>query len=330
MRTNVLLMLAVLFLAARVQAQIHQTPVAVTQHSEAIAAPPQVKDQFALTLSAGATLNGGNTEAYAANGGGRLVLIRSQHQLSMDVLTTLGYAKNASTGVVDQTSENVLGRLRYDLFLSRNDALFLAMQPRRDIFAGLNVRLQNQIGYLRNVFFPEDAHRLWTEYGYDLTYDDFAGVVTSSVVTNPTDPRFPAPGPNETITVTTSTKYDPGHAIVHSGRVYLGYHNVLKPQASVNLGAETLFDVTDGRNVRVNGMAEFTSSLTERFKLGVQLRILFDNQPVEGVKKKYDTISALQLIYTYDSVVPAQSVPCGPCDCTAQVAAASHCPAKSP
>lgn len=296
-------------------------PVAVAQHSEAPPSPPPVADQFILTLNAGATLNGGNTESYAANGGGRFTLIRHPHQLNAEILGTLGYAKVGGTNDVEQNAANVIGRLRYDLFLSRMDALFIAIQPRRDTFAGLDLRLQNQVGYLRNLYFPSESHRLWTELGYDLTFDNFAEIESVSVESNPSD--LPAPGENQEITRTTRTIVEPDNEIVHSGRIFLGYSNLLHPAANLNLGVETLLDVEHGKNVRVNGTAELTSSLTERFKLGVQFRILFDNVPVSPELKKYDTITAIQLIYTYDSLAgkPAEApAPAEPaCDCTDEV-----------
>ncbi len=303
-------------------------PVAIAQHKEAVAAPPPVADQTLVNLAAGATLNGGNTEAYAANGGGRFVAIRHPHQFTVEGLGTLGFARNDTTTEVAKTSANVIGRARYDFFLSRMDAVFLALAPRRDTFAGLNIRLQTQLGYLRNLYFPEDAHRFWAELGYDLTYDDFAEITTISVETNPADvinepPDDLEPGSHQTITRTTTSHHDPGHDVVHSGRLFLGYTNTLHSFAALNLGLETLFDVEDKQNVRVGGTAELNSSLSERFKLGIQLRILFDNVPVEGVAKKYDTITALQLIYTYDSLAGAEAAPaCPACDCSADVAAA--------
>jgi putative salt-induced outer membrane protein YdiY len=313
--------------AAAVEAQA-TGPVAVAQHTEALAPPPPVEAQTLVNLAAGATLNGGNTEAYAANGGGRLSVIRHPHQLNVELLGTLGFARNATTTEVEQTSANVIGRARYDLFLSRMDALFLAVAPRRDTFAGLNIRLQNQAGYLRNLYFADEAHRLWTELGYDLTYDDFAEITTTTVETNPADvitalPDNLKPDRNETITRTTTVTDDPGHDVVHSARLFVGYTNTLRAFAALNLGVETLLDVEDKENVRVNGTAEINSSLSERFKLGIQFRVLFDNVPVEGVAKKYDTITALQLIYTYDSLAGAAAAPaCPACDCSADVAAA--------
>jgi hypothetical protein len=292
--------------------------LAVTSVHAQSAAPPAAQDHMLASLAAGAALNGGNTEAYSANGGGRFSALLYPHQFNVEALGTLGYARNPLTTEVEKTSANILGRARYDMFLSRMDAVFVALAPRRDTFAGLNIRLQTQLGYLRNLYFPDDAHRFWAELGYDLTYDDFAAITTTNVETNP--PELPAAQPHQTILRSTSYTHDPGHDVVHSGRLFFGYTNTMHALATLNLGAETLFDVEDAKNVRINGTAEVNSSLGARFKLGVQFRILFDNVPVEGVRKKTDTITALQLIYTYDSLAAQPAAPeCPLCDCTADV-----------
>lgn len=305
------------------------TPVPLTQHTEAVVAPPPVQDQLVVNVAAGATLNAGNTESYAGNLGGRLGLIRYPSQLTIEALGTLGYAKNATTGDVEKTSANVIGRGRYDLFLSRMDALFVALQPRSDEFAGIDVRLQNQVGYLRNLYFPADTHRLWTELGYDLTYDNFSviTVTTAEDVTGQVTDSDPRPGATYTRTTTATTR--PDDDIVHSGRLFFGYLNQNYPAANLNLGVETLFDVEDSKNVRVNGLGEITSSVSKAFKLGIQSRVFFDNVPVPG-KKKTDAIIAVQLVYTFDSLADVVVAPCPACDCSAQVAEAkAACEARS-
>jgi putative salt-induced outer membrane protein YdiY len=300
-------------------------PVAVSHHTEAVSSAPVAEDSLNVNLAAGATLNGGNSESYAANGGGRLVLVRQPHQLTIEALGTLAYSKDQNPPHhVNRTAGAAIGRARYDLYLTRMDALFLALQPRRDLYAGLQLRLQNQAGYLRNLYFPADGHRLWTELGYDLTYDKYEAISKTTQVSS-----APGPGVGDTTTITHTDPGTAGHAFVHSGRVFLGYTNQLHPVATVNLGVETLYDVKDKKDVRVNGTAELNSTLSARFKLGVQFRILFDNQPVPNTLKKYDTITAVQLIYSYDSLAGKTAPACPACDCSAEVAAAkASCPGQ--
>ncbi len=322
-RARLVLVASTLALATPVSDAAAQ-PAAALQHTETAAAPPPVTNQLTVSVAAGATINAGNTESYAGNLGGRLGWIRHPNQVTVEALTTAGYSKATENADVEQTSANVIGKARYDLFLSRNDALFVAVQPRRDTFAGINLRLQNQVGYLRNLYAPSDTHRLWTELGYDLTYDIFARITTTTV-TDVTD-KVVADLPGQLVddsegtftqTKSVSIKQDP--EVVHSARVFFGYKNQTYPVANVNLGAETLFDFQKSKNVRVNGLAEITSSITGAFKLGIQSRVFFDNVPVVG-KDKVDAVIALQLIYTFDSLAGQAAAPC---DCTAAVDAAN-------
>jgi hypothetical protein len=278
-------------------------PITINQAPEKLKVRPTIASQNLLTVALGATLNAGNTETYAGNAGGRYGLIRDRHQLTLEVLGTAGGTREGLTKV-DWTSHNVLGRARYDIFVSLTDALFVAMVPRRDIKAGLDLRLQTQTGYLRNLFMFSEAHRFWTELGYDFSYDNYAELSEEDLAKLMMDNIKPGSSSN-----------------VHSARMFFGYANRLSPTANVNIGAEVLLDFQDYKNVRVNGLAELTSSITHSFKLGVQSRLLYDNVPAPGIKSDYDLIALVQLVYTFDSAAVTSTV-CPACDCSAQVQAA--------
>ncbi len=289
-------------------------PITINQNPEKLATRSKLTDQVLVNIAFGATINGGNTKSYAGNLGGRFGYIHDNHQLVVEALGTLGGARReGSLTNVDWTTRSAVGRARYDVFLSLTDALFIAEAPRRDIQAGLDIRLQTQAGYLRNLFYYNDSHRMWSELGYDFTYDHYSyddedyAKATASMMTLP-----------------------PGGK-VHSARVFLGYMNKLSPTANLNVGVETLYDFQDWKNVRVNGIGELMSTLTHKFKLGVQSRILFDNVPVAG-KEKYDLIVVAQLVYMFDSAAGQQPVTvCPACDCTSQVQAArNQCVNESP
>jgi hypothetical protein len=314
-RIALLLAAALVLSSARVLAQPltptinpSSSPITVYQQPEKVAARPKVADQRLASIAFGATVNAGNTRSYAGNLGGRFGLIRDRHQLTVEALGTLGGARPPSGDErgkrnVEWTSRSAISRVRYDLFVSPMDALFVAIAPRRDRFAGLQLRLQNQIGYLRNLYFPVDAHRFWSELGYDFTYDNFGPVEGKTP-----PPVMMPPAPKD-------------RGFVHSARLFLGYTNRLSPTANLSLGAETLLDFQDAQNVRVNGLVELTSSITHSFKLGVQGRLLFDNVPVTDTDK-YDVVGVAQLVYTFDSQAGALNAPCPICDCTQQVQAA--------
>jgi hypothetical protein len=290
-------------------------PIAINQNPEKLAVRSKLVEQILVNIAFGATVNGGNTQSYAGNLGGRFGLIQNSHQLQIEALGTLGGARReGSLTDIDWTTRSAVGRARYDYFLSLTDAFFVAEAPRRDVQAGLDVRLQTQAGYLRNLYNFNDAHRVWTELGYDFTFDRFSY------------------GDEQLASAAAMMMTLPEGGKVHSARVFFGYTNKLSPSANLNLGIETLYDFADWKNVRVNGIGELTSSLTQKFKLGLQSRTLFDNVPVAG-KKTFDVVLVAQLVYMFDSAA-GQLAPvtvCPACDCTAQVQAArNQCVRESP
>jgi putative salt-induced outer membrane protein len=217
----------------------------------------------------------------------------------LEALGTFTASRAAADKEIHPTAGNMIGRARYDFFLTDDDALFAAMAPRVDPFAGLDLRLQNQLGYLRNLYNPADNHRLWMEVGYDFTYDNLSTFAPYGAP--------PIEGPA-------------GIDKVHSGRAFLGYTNLMTPLATLNLGIEYLYDFGDSSNSRVNATGEFSTSVSTRFKLSLLSRILFDHKPVDDTKVKTDYVSTVQLVFTYDSITPPPSCPA--CDCTDKVEAA--------
>jgi putative salt-induced outer membrane protein YdiY len=286
-----------LLAAASAHAQTASPPPA--QYTEKLTvARPTVDNRYQGNLSFGTTLNSGNTKAYAGTAGGRFVLNRKLHQFSAEALGSFAKSYNPALDSVERSAMNVIGRVRYDYFVAKNDALFVALAPRSDQFAGIDLRLQSQAGYLRNLYVPADNHKLWGEVGYDGTYDNFSGFAPAgSVHVGPV----------------------PESEFIHSGRLFLGYSNLLTPLASLNLGIEFLYDFEDSGNNRVNSTLELTSSLSQRFKLSVLSRILYDQTPVPD-KEKTDYITTAQLVYTFDSFTPPPACPA--CDCSTEVAAA--------
>jgi putative salt-induced outer membrane protein YdiY len=283
-------------------------PPPPAQYTErATLARPPVANRYQGNLSAGTTLNSGNTTSYAGTAGGRFQLNRELHQFTVEALGSFAKARNATTDNVNLTAMNAIGRARYDYFVAKNDALFAALAPRNDRFAGLDLRLQTQAGYLRNLYAPADNHRLWAEVGYDGTYDNFSGFM-------------PADGPPHVGPV-------PDSEFIHSARLFLGYTNLLTPMATLNLGVEVLLDFEDSENTRVNSLMELTSSLSQRFKLSVLSRILYDQLPVPD-KEKTDYITTAQLVYTFDSFTPPPACPA--CDCSSAVAEAKASCRASP
>jgi hypothetical protein len=162
------------------------------------------------------------------------------------------------------------------------DALFVAGMYRWDTFAGLDARMQGQIGYMRNLY-TEDKLRLWGEIGYDLTYENY-------------DPD-PLPDPAR------PGRFAKGYDYLHSARLFLGYDNQINPMMVVLLGVEGLLNVEDPDDSRINGDIALRSVVVDRLQLEFKASILVDTRPPvrpagQPELYKYDGILKLNLIYT--------------------------------
>lgn len=244
-------------------------------------APPQLdaranqerptEDTTDLKFQFGTQLQSGNTQSYAINGGVVYDLVRNRHAFHLDSIAAWGAAAPSDGGNVQRTARNWNSRWRYDYYVTRMDALYVAQRHRWDTFAGLYTRLQNQAGYLRN-FLKNDSHHLWGEVGYDLTWDSLFTIdPTTMVRTN-------------------------GTAIVHAARVFVGDDSQFNEHVKLRTGAEALFNFQDANDIRVNAYLGVTTSFTEHFKLEIMFTVLFDNVPVPG-NLPTDTTTLISLIY---------------------------------
>lgn len=237
----------------------------------------QPKDDLtSLTASGGGSLSGGNTNSYQVNVGADFALIRQPHGVSAHVAFAYGLADVADDDTDDlvPTARNLNAKARYDFFMTRLDALFLATAFRWDPFAGIDRRNQGQVGYLR-YFFREDNHRLWGEIGYDLTSDNYGPVEGK---------------PNAMVP-------DPDTAIIHSARLFLGYENKINPVLTYLGGLEGLINVEDPGDTRIAFANALHSAIANSFQLELKLTFLYDSKVPTTDTKKLDTTLLINLIY---------------------------------
>lgn len=253
-------------------------PAAIEQHKEGVVADAFQADVTTLNASLGGALNTGNTEAWQLTTGSAFNVIRGRHGFTLGMDFSFGRANVPDDGmdVMVDTVRNLRSKARYDFFLTPMDALFLAAGYRWDTFAGLDARVQGQVGYMRN-FFKETDHRFWGELGYDLTYDNY--------------------DPDPLLDPVMPTVILDGDEIVHSVRGFLGYDNKINAALTFLTGVEGLLNVEDTDDLRVNWDSALRSSLAENFQLEVKFTLQLDTQPVPGTEK-VDTITTLNLIYT--------------------------------
>jgi putative salt-induced outer membrane protein YdiY len=218
-------------------------------------------------------MNTGNTRTWQLTAGSDLSIARMPHEIGGSIVFNYGQAalRDDEGDQLQTTIRNLRTRARYDYFLARMDALFTAAAFRWDTFAGIDARVQGELGYLRYLYKTDD-HRVWTELGYDFTYDDYHVL--------PDAPR--ATPPNQ---------------VTHSARVFFGYDNRLTEVLTYLGGIEGLLNVEFARDTRVNMDNALRSHVGGNFALELKFSLQFDNIPVPGARK-LDTQTVASLIYT--------------------------------
>lgn len=270
--TSRLALVIAVALTTLAQVAVAQAPATDPHLRADIAAKPS-NDELSWALAAGATLNTGNTRSWLINAGSRFRLVRGSHALTSEFAFNVGRANVKTTdaaGMAQEewatTAQNINAKLRYELYLTEMDALFLGEIFRWDHFAGLDSRFQTQLGYQRH-FIRVEKHRFWSEAGYDLTLDNY----------NP-------------------DSIDPNTDTVHAARVMLGYNNELNDKVLLLTELEGLFNVEELEDVRVNFTLGVRSTLADSLKAELSFTARFDNVPVPGAKE-LDTLTQLSLIY---------------------------------
>lgn len=248
-------------------------PEEVEQHLEEVAEEAPEDDATKWDLSLGGVMQTGNTQQYTLTGGSLFELIRGQHGFLAEIQGNYGRAVVEEDGDYVDTAQNVRMRVRYDFFFTEMDALFAAFVFRHDPFAGLDYRMQGQIGYARYFIRAED-HRFWSEIGYDLTYDNY----------DP-DPLI------------VDMMVQDGTAVTHSARLFVGYDNQLNEEVQFRTGLEALINVEGPSDTRINWESSLKSAIGGNFQVELKFLLQFDNEPVPG-NESLDTTTQVNLIYT--------------------------------
>lgn len=279
--TSTLSAFAFILLAAGTAAAQAEDPA---QHTEAAAAEAPDEDKVELSINLGGVFASGNTRAWTLTAGTHFGYVRGRHGFSLDWAFNYGRAdlRDETTGEFggyQNVARNSNARARYDFFVIEDLAIFAAVAHRWDTFAGLDTRLQAQVGMLYN-FLSEDNHRIWAELGYDFTHDNFD------------------PDPDE-MGMGGCADFDAGCTEnVHSIRAYLGYKNQLNEHVRFLTGVEGLLEPANIDNIRVNFDAAIQATLVGSLQLELKFKLLFDNVPVQG-NVETDTQTSFSLLYTF-------------------------------
>lgn len=271
-------------------ASAQEEPAEPAQFTETARTEAPEEDSISWNLMAGGVFNSGNTRSWTLTAGTHFGLVRGMHGLTIDWVFAYGRAAlpiEEAPGTFREPQDvtrNSNAALRYDLYLTENDAFFVSLRHRWDTFAGLDTRLQAQIGYLRNIINQENQ-RFWGEIGYDFTFDNFDPE-------NRPNPNFDPANPNG------ESEFLPDTDIVHSARLFLGYNNKLNENVVFLTSLEALFDLEDfAGNIRLNYAASLQVTVVDSLQLGIGFLLLYDQEPVQG-RSSVDTITTLNLLYS--------------------------------
>ncbi|HET8932946.1 MAG TPA: DUF481 domain-containing protein [Polyangiales bacterium] len=234
------------------------------------AAPKE--DALSLNLSAGGAFAFGNTQAYQFAAGGDFRWVGRPHSVSANLLWLRGGARPPGGDKIVDTTDNLNGRLKYELFLSLMDSLYAAAGTRWDRFAGMRPRVNGQIGYGR-YFVSEEKVRFWGEIGYDLMYTRYRQI----------------PG--------AETRFR-DEDVVHSARLFFGLEHQVHEYLSYVGGIEGLLNVEEPKVSRFVFDNALRSTLSDSFKVELKARFMYENRPVVPGAKKLDTALILSLLYS--------------------------------
>jgi len=209
-------------------------------------------------------VNTGNAEN-STFGGNALVSYKYDRNLfSWTTDGAYGRATDATTGIASTNARNWKTGLRYDRFLSDPLSVFTLGHIGENKPAGFDSRFGAAAGLAYSIF-KNDINTLRFEGGYDWTHEE----------------RVAA-----------------GDADIHSGRLFGQYTHKLNQNVYFAQDIESLFNLVDGDDIRLNSLTSLIIALSEKvgFQVGYQVR--FDNVPVAGFKKT-DTQTQLGLTVNF-------------------------------
>lgn len=270
---------------------------AVAQHTEAVAErAPETEDETTWNLAAGANISTGNTRARNFNAGTDFYVLRGMHALTFRTAFVFGQADVDGSGGegYEINSRNLNSRLRYDLFLTDNDALFVAVAHRWDTFAGLQTRVQLQAGYLRNLI-KNESTRAWIEAGYDYTFDNRRNSENQRVICSEADVALMTGG---------CTRVVRNFQDIHALRLFYGATHAFNENVSMATGLEFLINLNELQggeadrfeDIRLNWEASLNARLIENLAIELKFRMQYDRVP--AATQEVDTNTLISLIYS--------------------------------
>ncbi|MEZ4704134.1 MAG: DUF481 domain-containing protein [Bdellovibrionota bacterium] len=219
-------------------------------------------DQWQANAGFSAVLNSGNAVNQTFGGNSAISYKHDNNKISWTGNGAYGRAKSAGVTTTNTNNWNTI--FRYDRFIDDHFSVYALSKIGADRPAGFELRYGGSAG-LAHLVFENDLHKFQYEAGFDFTREE----------------RLPEPDAN-----------------IYAARTFLQYRYNFSKTAYFTQDVESLFNVKQGKDVRINTLSALNVSITEKVALQAGFAIRFDNQPVTG-RKKVDTTTQLGLSVSF-------------------------------
>lgn len=244
------------------------------------AAEAEPKAEVDWNLSAGGSINTGNTRSWNLNAGSDFELVKKEHKLTMGALFNYGRADAVPTDPAvpySTVARQFFFASRYDYFFTEKDAVWGGLAYRWDPLAGFRAQLLANAGYLR-AFIKTDKHFFAGRIGYSYTFENYM--------------------PPSTLT---------SNSNIQGLLAALDYENRLNEHVEFLSSITTIYnlnkiDVQNAlpfRDIRIYLTAALLSSLTDKLAFEARFLMLYDRIPAGPDLVKVDTTTLFSLVYTF-------------------------------
>jgi hypothetical protein len=223
------------------------------------------KPTTALSAEFGGTFTSGNAFILAFNGGINGKHDWGQNRFAFGTGVNLNLVKpdTNADGTLQPaekaqkltfTSQRITGAIRYDRFFGVKNSLYASAGIERDTFAGLEWRMNQQLGYSR-VLVKTEKSDLGLEAGLAYAEENL---------------KEGDDGSNDKVL---------DNAFI-AARVFLGFEHRFNDKVAIGDTVETFFNLQQGEDIRLNNLAYITAKLSDRISLKLSHKLAFDNDPV--------------------------------------------------
>lgn len=212
-------------------------------------------------VGASAIFNSGNSSNQTFGGNGHVSAKWEKNKLAGKADGAYGRARDNDTGVTSVNTKNWQIGARYDRFINDPMSLFIGQKVSADELAGFNFVYTGLFGFAHEIY-KTDPHFFKYEAGFDYSREW----------------RVLAAEEN-----------------IYSARIYWQYKYKISEAASFSQDFESLFNVEDLDDTRINTLSALTVKMTTKLALQASFKLRYDNLPVPG-NKKTDTTTQFGLV----------------------------------